>query len=171
MYLVAVCDACVGGAEAEVLDNIVHYPSSDFSTLLTAKYNNRRYDHLRKWRIWQTLLKKLRSTTNWESTRPRSRCGSRRQRHAEGDSLVLHLRQKGHLKIDCKSKKKTKEWHHEISSEDEFILMVQEGNGDARNDWILDSGASRHLFNDERLLLHARNAVMRCPSPTTRRSC
>ena len=49
----------------------------------------------------------------------------------------------------------TRKWHNERSSEDEVIIRVQDGNGDAKSDWILDSGASCHLVNDERLLLHA----------------
>ena len=48
LYLVAVYDTCGGGAEAQVLDNIVHYASSDLRTVLMARYNNGRYDHLRQ---------------------------------------------------------------------------------------------------------------------------
>uniref|UniRef100_A0AAV1VD94 Retrovirus-related Pol polyprotein from transposon TNT 1-94-like beta-barrel domain-containing protein n=1 Tax=Peronospora matthiolae TaxID=2874970 RepID=A0AAV1VD94_9STRA len=33
--------------------------------------------------------------------------------------------------------------------------MARDGNADARNDWILDCGASGHLVNDERMFLHA----------------
>ena len=46
--MVAVCDACGGGAEAQVLDNIVHYASADLTTVSMTKYNNDRHDHLRQ---------------------------------------------------------------------------------------------------------------------------
>ncbi|CAI5707058.1 unnamed protein product [Peronospora farinosa] len=45
LYLVAVSHAC-GGADQQVLDNIVHYASADLSTVLMAKYDNSRVDHL-----------------------------------------------------------------------------------------------------------------------------
>ncbi|CAH0483069.1 unnamed protein product [Peronospora belbahrii] len=48
LYLAAVCNACGGGAEAQVLDNIVRYASSELSTVLMAKYNNGRYGRLRQ---------------------------------------------------------------------------------------------------------------------------
>ncbi|CAI5716841.1 unnamed protein product [Hyaloperonospora brassicae] len=48
LHMVAVCDACGGGAEEKVLDNTVHYASADLTTVLMAKYNNDRRDHLRQ---------------------------------------------------------------------------------------------------------------------------
>ena len=45
LYLVAVSDAC-GGADAQVLDNIVHYASSELHTVLMAKYDGNRVDYL-----------------------------------------------------------------------------------------------------------------------------
>ena len=48
LYMVAVCNACGGGAEAQVLDNIVHYASADMTTVLMNKYKNERHDHLRQ---------------------------------------------------------------------------------------------------------------------------
>lgn len=47
LYLVAVSDAC-GGADQQVLDNIVHYASTELSTVLVAKYDNSRVDYLRQ---------------------------------------------------------------------------------------------------------------------------
>ena len=44
--MVAVSDAC-GGADQQVLNNIVHYASTELSTVLMAKYDNLRVDHLR----------------------------------------------------------------------------------------------------------------------------
>ena len=46
--MVAVCDACGGGAEVQVLNNIVHYASADMTTVSMDKYNNERHDHLRQ---------------------------------------------------------------------------------------------------------------------------
>ena len=45
LYSVAVSDAC-GGADAQVLDNIVHYASSELHTVLMAKYDGNRVDNL-----------------------------------------------------------------------------------------------------------------------------
>ena len=44
-YLVAVSDAA-GGAEQQVLDNIVHYASSELHTVIMAKYDGNRVDYL-----------------------------------------------------------------------------------------------------------------------------
>ena len=45
LYLVAVSDAA-GGAEQQVLDNIVMYASLELSTILMAKYDTHRADYL-----------------------------------------------------------------------------------------------------------------------------
>ncbi|CAI5720384.1 unnamed protein product [Peronospora effusa] len=45
LYLVAVSDA-LGGADAQVLANIVHYASSELHTVLMAKYDGKRVDYL-----------------------------------------------------------------------------------------------------------------------------
>ena len=45
LYLVAVSDVC-GGADAQVLDNIVNYASTKLHTVLMAKYNGSRPDYL-----------------------------------------------------------------------------------------------------------------------------
>lgn len=45
LYLVAVSDAA-GGAEQQVLDNIVRYASPELSTILMAKYDTHRVDYL-----------------------------------------------------------------------------------------------------------------------------
>ena len=45
LYLVAVSDAA-GGAEQQVLDNIVRYASSELSTILMAKYETHHVDYL-----------------------------------------------------------------------------------------------------------------------------
>ena len=41
----AVSDAC-GGADAQVLENIVHYASTELHTVLMAKYDGSRPDYL-----------------------------------------------------------------------------------------------------------------------------
>ncbi|CAI5705640.1 unnamed protein product [Peronospora effusa] len=48
LYMVALSDACGGGAEARALDNIVHYASADLSTVIMAKFDAGRIDYLRQ---------------------------------------------------------------------------------------------------------------------------
>ncbi|CAH0484582.1 unnamed protein product [Peronospora farinosa] len=45
LYLVAVSDVC-GGADAQVLDNLFNYASSELHTVLMAKYDGNRVDYL-----------------------------------------------------------------------------------------------------------------------------
>ncbi|CAI5734012.1 unnamed protein product [Peronospora farinosa] len=48
LNMATVGDACGGGAEARVLDNIVHYASADLSMVLMAKFDAGRIDYLRQ---------------------------------------------------------------------------------------------------------------------------
>ncbi|KAL7691163.1 hypothetical protein Plhal304r1_c010g0040181 [Plasmopara halstedii] len=62
LYLVAVSDACEG-AGAQVLDNIVHYATSELRTVLMAKYDARLFDFSFKRkisRISHSLLRLIR---------------------------------------------------------------------------------------------------------------
>uniref|UniRef100_A0AAV1TNS0 Retrovirus-related Pol polyprotein from transposon TNT 1-94-like beta-barrel domain-containing protein n=1 Tax=Peronospora matthiolae TaxID=2874970 RepID=A0AAV1TNS0_9STRA len=118
--MVAVCDACGGGAEAQVLDNIVHYASADLTTVLMAKYNIDRHDHLRQ----AEELAHLHS--------------------------LLSLRTKPEGRWDAK-----KERPKERQDDGEVVLAVIDDGDKVKDDWILDSGASRHLVKDDRLLIEA----------------
>ena len=42
-----------------------------------------------------------------------------------------------------------------VSSARDFVLSAKDAQGVGRGDWILDSGAIRHLVNDESLLLES----------------
>jgi hypothetical protein len=48
MYLVAISEACGGGADYLVLNNVVQYASADLRTVLMAKVDGTRVDYLQQ---------------------------------------------------------------------------------------------------------------------------
>ncbi|KAG2771139.1 hypothetical protein PC116_g4790 [Phytophthora cactorum] len=48
MYLVAISEACGGGADYLVLNNVVQYASADLRTVLMAKLDGTRQDYLQQ---------------------------------------------------------------------------------------------------------------------------
>ncbi|CAI5705531.1 unnamed protein product [Peronospora effusa] len=107
LYMVAVCDACGGGAEARVLDNIVYYASADLSTVLMAKFDAGRIDYLRQ-------AKELAHFA--QAVEVDSRAGKSLGRgvvavadystHRKETRTCHNCKKQGHLKKDCRSKKK-----------------------------------------------------------------
>ena len=110
-----------------------------------------------KLRSSKTLLKQSRSSTSPAGLSVAICCGGHGQRHEEETRTCFKCEKKRHLKKDCKAKKKDKDKHEGGNSDKEVILDVQDSCNDSRNDWLLNSGASLHLVNDERLLLDARD--------------
>ena len=157
LYLVAVCDACGGGAEVQVLDNIVHYASSELSTVLMARYNKGRYNHLRQAKGLAHFAQTVEIENKTERTLGSDVVAAVADIEAtEETRTCFKCGKKGHMKVDCRSKKKAKENDDDGSIDDEVILAVQHSSSNVRNNWIFDSGSSRHLFNDERLMLNAK---------------
>uniref|UniRef100_A0AAV1VBX8 Integrase catalytic domain-containing protein n=1 Tax=Peronospora matthiolae TaxID=2874970 RepID=A0AAV1VBX8_9STRA len=139
LYLVAVSDAC-GGADSNVLDNIVRYASAELSTVLMAKYDTSRVDHLA---------------------------------HAEelahfAQSIELDARSSrsfvGHLKRDCRRKEKKPTGRPSGSRNDgaNLTLSIDEDPSSDNSVWILDSGSSLHIVNDDRLLINAKRCDPEC---------
>uniref|UniRef100_A0AAV1V3T6 CCHC-type domain-containing protein n=1 Tax=Peronospora matthiolae TaxID=2874970 RepID=A0AAV1V3T6_9STRA len=130
LYMVAVCDACGGGAEAKVLDNVVHYASADLTTVLMAKYNNDRHDHLRQAEELAHFAQSVELENKTGRTLGREIVAAvTDERRRKETRSCYNCGKQGHLKIDC--------------------------SDNLNYDWILDSGARRHLVNDDRLLIDA----------------
>ena len=134
-----------------------------------AKYNNGRYDHLRQAEELAHFSQAIEIENKTGRTIDREVVAAVTDSDTQKENRSCYTcGKKGHLKIYCNSKNKTKEEHYECNSEDEVILMVQDGNGDARKDWILYSGkaATSSMMSD--WCYTQKNAAMRCHLPTMR---
>ena len=99
--LVAVCDACGRGAEAQVLDNIVHYASRELSTVLMAKYNNRRYDYSRQAEEMARFAQAIEIDNKTGRTLGREVVGAIADSDTQKETRSCYMcEKKGHLKID-----------------------------------------------------------------------
>ena len=177
LYLVAVSDAC-GGADQQVLDNIVHYASTELSTVLMAKYDNSRADFLRQ----AEELAHFAQSVELESRKGR----------ALGRDVVAFVNEvstkretrtcfgcgkAGHIKANCRSKGRSNHDGRRGKHGADLILAINDRGlktknmhlvyavkyaKDEHDEWILDSGSSRHLVKDERLLLDAQDCNYQC---------
>ncbi|CAI5725077.1 unnamed protein product [Peronospora effusa] len=151
LYLVSVSDACAG-ADQKVLDNIVHYASADRSTVLMTKYDNSRVDHLRQ----AEEIAHFAQSVEVESQKGR----------VLGRDVLAHVdeastKKETHLVLainDVGGKNKSPTPNGKRT---DLVLAVEDAN-DKKCEWILDSGSSRHLVNDESLLEDARDCSHEC---------
>uniref|UniRef100_A0AAV1T842 Polyprotein n=1 Tax=Peronospora matthiolae TaxID=2874970 RepID=A0AAV1T842_9STRA len=135
LYLVAVSDAC-GGADSNVLDNTVRYASAELSTVLMA---NRSFG--------RDVVSHVADDEPRKETRTCHGCGK-----------------VGHLKRDCRRKEKKPTGRPSGSRTDgaNLTLSIDEDPSSDNSVWILDSGSSRHIVNDDRLLINAKRCDQEC---------
>lgn len=157
MYLVAVSEACGGGADYLVLNNIVQYASVELRTVLTAKVDETRTDYLQQaeelahfaqsWEVAaaaknRKLGKEVVGAVNGrKETRKCFECGKR-----------------GHLRANCP----------DLTADGEradITLAVAEESDASDEWWILDSGSSRHLVNNGSWLENVEEYHDECTQP------
>ncbi|GMF45369.1 unnamed protein product [Phytophthora fragariaefolia] len=156
MYLVAVSEATGGGANYLVLNNIVQYASADLRTALMAKVDSTRTDYLAHAeelahfaQAWEIEAKKknfgreLVGVINERGIRETRRCNK--------------CGKVGHLRAACPDK--------EEKMGPDLTLAVTEASIVPGKDWILDSGTSRHLVNDQSWLEEVVPHVDSCTQP------
>lgn len=141
MYLVAICEACGGGADYMFLNNIIQYASADLRIVLMAKADGTRSNFLQHaeelahfaqaWEQEPAKDKMLRQeVVNIVSERRREtqRC------HECGEI--------GHLRASCPERQTGK------GRKPEATLSVGETSDESEDEWILNSGSSRHFVKD-----------------------
>ena len=64
----------------------------------------------------------------------------------------------GHLKIDCRSKRI---FNKSTKNDGEVVLAANDHIENENDEWLLDSGASRLLMNEDCLLIDAETATMK----------
>uniref|UniRef100_A0AAV1UQE0 CCHC-type domain-containing protein n=1 Tax=Peronospora matthiolae TaxID=2874970 RepID=A0AAV1UQE0_9STRA len=164
LYLVAVSDAC-GGADSNVLDNIVRYASAELSTVLMVKYDTSRADHL----AHAEELAHFAQSIELDARSSRS-FGRDVVSHVANDEPPKETRtchgcgKVGHLKRDCRRKEKKPTGRPSGSRTDgaNLTLSIDEDPSSDNSVWILDSGSSRHIVNDDRLLINAKRCDQEC---------
>ncbi|POM74260.1 Integrase catalytic core protein [Phytophthora palmivora] len=156
MYLVAISEACGGGADYLVLNNIVQYASVDLRTVLMAKVDGTRTDYL------QQSEELAHFAQSWELEAKNKNLGK------EMVGAVGELRRKetrrchecgqvGHLRAVCLGTQR--------GVVADITLAVNEVNMAAEKVWILDSGSSRHLVNNASWLEDVEPYVDSCVQP------
>uniref|UniRef100_A0AAV1UNA8 CCHC-type domain-containing protein n=1 Tax=Peronospora matthiolae TaxID=2874970 RepID=A0AAV1UNA8_9STRA len=183
LYVVDVSDAA-GGAEQQVLDKIVRYASPESSTIIMAKYDTHRMDYP----VHAEKLAHYAQAIETEAF-PGSFFGKEIVAHVDDSSTRKETRtcyvcgKVGHVKADCRSKR-TGDLNggRRGRRNGNLVLYVIEGKGNkgfravkidlamaigddgdtGADDWVLDSGSSRHLVNDATLSMDARDCKETC---------
>ncbi|KAG4238198.1 hypothetical protein PC116_g13757 [Phytophthora cactorum] len=141
MYLVAISEACEGGADYLVLNNVVQYASADLRIILMAKVDGARQDYL------QQAEELAHFPQSWELEPARHRNLGREVVAAIGEEQKKETRRchvcnkVGHLRADCPERGRGR------GEPDLTLAMGGAFNGE--DVWILDSGSSRHLVREE----------------------
>ncbi|OWZ04657.1 hypothetical protein PHMEG_00023404 [Phytophthora megakarya] len=143
MYLLAVLDACGTLSDYMVLDSIVQYAVPSMKLVLMAKVDGTRMDHL------QHAEEIAHLAQSWE--RNFEAKGLKETRRCHKCGVV------GHLRASCPNR--------EDGSAPDFTLAVNELDMDNGMAWILDSGSSRHLVNDESWLEDVEMHMDSCVQP------
>ncbi|OWZ00573.1 hypothetical protein PHMEG_00028205, partial [Phytophthora megakarya] len=156
MYLLAVLDACGTLSDYMVVGSIVQYAVPSMKLVLMAKVDGTRMDHLQHAeeiahfaQSWERnfkakgLVKELVSAVSDGKQKETRRC------HKCG---VV-----GHLRAACPNR--------EDGSAPDFTLAVNELDMDNGMAWILDSGSSRHLVNNELWLKDVEMHMDSCVQP------
>uniref|UniRef100_A0AAV1VE91 CCHC-type domain-containing protein n=1 Tax=Peronospora matthiolae TaxID=2874970 RepID=A0AAV1VE91_9STRA len=128
LYLVAVSDAA-GGAEQQVLDNIVRYASPELSTILMAKYETHRVDYL----VHAEELAHFAQAIEMEA-RPGRFFGKEVVSHVDESTPRNETRtcygcgKMGHVKADCRSRRTSdKNSSRRGKSGGNIVLAIGEG--------------------------------------------
>ena len=167
----AVSDAC-GGADVQVLDNIVHYASSELHTVLMADYDGCRVGYLAQAEELTHFAKSVeldtRSTASFEKdvvthvteSKPRS---DTRMCYGCGKIGYIHLFFPDERKRTRKKNGANRAWRHSARTKDvvNYTLSVQDVKAQDKL-WILDSGSSWHLINYEALFDNASECDYQC---------
>ncbi|KAE9162302.1 hypothetical protein PF004_g30532 [Phytophthora fragariae] len=155
MYLVAITEACGGGADYLVLNNIVQYASADLRTVLMAKVDGTRTDYL------QQSEELSHFAQSWELDAKgknfgKEMVGAVGERQRKETRRCHGCGEVGHLRAACPS------FQRGVTAD--ITLAINEGNMNETT-WILDSGSSRHLVNDASWLQDAEAHVDSCVQP------
>ncbi|POM80123.1 Mitochondrial Carrier (MC) Family, partial [Phytophthora palmivora] len=156
MYLVAVSEATGGGADYLVLNNVVQYASADLRTVLMAKVDSARTDSLAHAeelahfaQAWEIEAKK--KNLGQELVGVVSERGRKETRRCHKCGKV------GHSRAACLDKGER--------GQPDLTLAVSDAFIEPGRDWILDSGSSRHLVNDQSWLDDLVPHVDSCTQP------
>ncbi|GAB9476474.1 unnamed protein product [Globisporangium polare] len=165
LYLVAVSDA-TAGAETPVLENIVQYASLELRHVTVAKYDHNRIDYL----CHAEELAHFAQAVEIDS------CGGK----AFGKEVVAHVSEQlsrgetrtcfkcqkaGNLAAECRGTSNKRSVGGGGDRGVHMTLAVNDIHDTDQDLWILDSGSSRHLVGDERLLENARDCESECLLP------
>ncbi|GMF18948.1 unnamed protein product [Phytophthora fragariaefolia] len=157
MYLVAISEACGGGADYLVLNNIVQYASADLRTVLMAKVDGTRTDYL------QQSEELSHFAQSWElegkgKNFGKEMIGAVGERQRKETRRCHECDEVGHLRAACPS--------FQRGGMADITLAANEGNMNETT-WILDSGSSRHLVNDLRDWRTRKRTVKACGKEQT----
>ncbi|GMG14877.1 unnamed protein product [Phytophthora fragariaefolia] len=155
MYLVAISEACGGGADYLVLNNIVQFASADLRTVLMTKVDGTRTDYL------QQSEELPHFAQSWELEAKgknfgKEMVGAVGERQRKETRRCHECGEVGHLRAACPS--------FQRGGMADITLAVNEGNMNETT-WILVSGSSRHLVNDASWLQDAEAHVDSCVQP------
>jgi hypothetical protein len=156
MYLVAISEA-TGNSDYMVLTNIVQYASAELRTVLMAKVDQSRTDFLTHAeelahfaQSWETESAKQKSLGR-EAVNAVTKHGYQRK-----ETRACHeCGRVGHLRAACP----------DLKMREHLSLAVGEKPGMGDSLWILDSGSSRHLVNDESFLEDVEDCNDECVQP------
>ncbi|GMF42895.1 unnamed protein product [Phytophthora fragariaefolia] len=157
MYLVAISEATGSSADYLVLNNIVQYASPHLRTVLMAKVDQSRTDYL------QHAEELAHFAQSWETESTKQKSLGRETVNAVRESSYQRKETRschecgrvGHLRATFPDRKQRAD----------LTLAVGEKSGEFDDVWILDSGSSRHLVNDESLLKDVDDSSDECVQP------
>ncbi|KAG3098785.1 hypothetical protein PI124_g16094 [Phytophthora idaei] len=146
MHLAAILEACGGGADNLVLNNIVQYASVDLRMVLMAKVDGSRLDYL------QQVEKLAQFAQYWELEPAKRRNLGKKGVSAGGECSTKEMRtchecnQVGHLRAACPGRGRSRR------DAPDLTLVANKRLPDVVVAWIFNSGSSRHLVSDASLL-------------------
>ncbi|GMF58857.1 unnamed protein product [Phytophthora fragariaefolia] len=140
MYLEAISEACGGGPDYLVLNNIVQHASADLRTVLMAKVDGTRTDYLQQSEELAHFAQSWELETKNKNVR-REVVGAVGEASRKETRCCHECGQAGHLRAACPGKRG--------GGVADITLAVNEVNMVTEKVWILDSGSGRHLVNDE----------------------
>jgi hypothetical protein len=159
MYLVAISEACGGGADYLVLNNIVQYASVDLRTVLMAKVDGTRVDYLQQAEELAQFAQAWELEPAKHKNLGREVVGAVSERRAKETRTCHECGQVGHLRAVCPNKARGG------GKKPDLTLAVNETRSKADEVWILDSGSSRHLVKNASWLDDAEDYEDECVQP------